>query len=284
MMREATILLTAMMMLSVGCDKTKETQPDALPTETTRGTTPSPETTPPAKPSGTTPEGNAATGDTTQKEIALAMGCAEDKLTADGCSTCAGKWSFDGDDDSGIVQSLTLRPGKYTDSGKEQVYITYFGCGDRAGGDSHNVLLEKDGDTWSIVRRSTYKDNQTCEFLKQADGIEHVLCVITSGGQGVEYRELTSPAFSSFKGFDATSGSPSEITFDDYLGLTFAGTTNEELEPDGDGVLPPAEPVTIDSVEDLNGDGSQDARVTIGKEKRLLIVDPKAKTMTLKKP
>ena len=281
-MRRRLLLFAAItsMLLSIsfGCKKSTRNAADDVVVETTSTTTSAPTETSAKAPA------KATTGGTIDRRtIALAMGCAEDKLTEDGCEECVGSWSVEGED-SGLVQNLTLRPGKYSDSGKEQVYITYFGCGSRAGGDSHNVLLERDGDAWKIARRTTYKDNQTCYYPKQADGIEHVLCVNVSGSQGVEYQDLISPAFSNFKGIDATGDKPLELGFDQIGGMIFASTTNEEMEEDEDGMLPRAPEIKVAAIEDIDGDGDQDARVLIDGDKYNIVIDHEARTMTLVKP
>ena len=274
------VTISTLSLTALGCKKGAEVAPDASMAETTSATTSTADTSP--KQDAAPPATASAKLD--RRGAALAMGCPEDKITDDGCDSCAGAWSVEEEDDGGLVQRLTLRPGTYSDSGKAQVYITYFGCGSRAGGDSHNVLLERDEDAWKVARRATYKDNQTCEYLAQADGIEHVLCVNVSGSQGVEYQELTSPGFSNFKGIDATGDEPRELEFDTVGGLVFAFTSNEEMEEDEDGLLPAAPEIKIVSVEDIDNDGDQDARVLIDGESYNLVLDDKARTLTLTKP
>lgn len=217
-----------------------------------------------------------------KRSAALTMGCPEDKITEDGCKSCVGKWSIEGEDGN-LVQELSLRPGKYSDSGKAQVFITYFGCGSRAGGDRHNVLLERDEDAWKIAQRSTYKDHQTCQYLKQADGVEHILCSGMHGSQGVITETLTSPGFSNYEAIDATGDEPELVGFG-FGGLVFISSTNDEMEEDENGMLPEPPEVKIIKVEDIDGDGDQDARVSVGDRKLNLMIDRKARTMTLTDP
>ncbi len=127
------------------------------------------------------------------RAIMGALGCPADARSPEGCRTCAVVEAHTGEGEGDTPYAQQVQLGRFLEGAALSAMVSVSGCSTRAGGETAVFLVAFDGSSWSHAKTWNYNDTVTCVYPRRADGLEHIVCLNSTGHGGCYFSGLVSP-------------------------------------------------------------------------------------------